>query len=225
MVLHVAALAGVFGFEIDRHDLPAMGVLLIFCIAAGMALRARRFARAATAVEGMALILASTIGACCLSILLAVPALPYRDALFDRIDGFLSPGFSWIDMFDALRPHGTLVAAMSTIYSSLLWQPFALIATLAATGREDGAWRFVHAWFFTLLACVTVFALMPALGAYAFHHLTPADIPAMRLRVGWTQEAVLEEVRSGRLRSLTPSRMTGIIAFPSFHAASGTLLA
>ncbi len=179
----------------------------------------------AAAIEGIALIVASTMAVCCLSILLATSAPPYRDALFDRIDRALFPYLSWLDMFRALRQHGSLVAAMSNVYSSLLWQPFALVVILALVGDECRLWRFMHAWFLALAICLTIFAFAPALGAYSFYHLGPETIPAMRLRIGWDQTRLLEAIRSGALRTLDPSSMTGIIAFPSFHAASGTLLA
>jgi membrane-associated phospholipid phosphatase len=76
-----------------------------------------------------------------------------------------------------------------------------------------------------LVVCVAIFGLMPAVGAYSFHNLSPRDIPAMELRIGWDQAGVLDSIRNGNLRTLSPANLTGIIAFPSFHAAGATLMA
>jgi hypothetical protein len=225
MVTSVAVLTIAFGFSIDRQDMPVMIGALLFLMASGMALRSRGLGRAGTAVESVALILASTMAVCCLSTLLAATAPPYRDVWLDHADRWIMPAFNWLDMFHLLRGHAALIHAMETVYSSLLWQPFALVAALSLTGRERDSWRFLHAWFLTLMLCAIVFAWMPAVGTYGFYHLAPHDIPAMRLRVGWEQQAVLDAVRSGHMRSLSPSEMAGIIAFPSFHAAGATLLA
>jgi hypothetical protein len=225
MICLIVSLTWALGFTVDHHDLPLMAAAIGYAFLMGFAFRAAGLSRIATAIEGMALIVASTMAVCCLSILLATDVAPFRDDVFDGIDRILFPNLGWLDMFHALRSHGALIVLMSTVYSSLLWQPFALVAVLALTGDACRVWRFLHAWFLALAICVTVFAFAPALGPYAFHHLGPEAIPAMRLRIGWDTVTVLEAVRSGALRTLDPSSMTGIIAFPSFHAAGGTLLA
>jgi hypothetical protein len=225
MTCLVFGLAGVTRFSIDRHDLPLAAGTLVFLALTGMALRSQNFVRLGSAIEGMVLILASTMATCCLSLLLATLSLPYRDALLDSVDRAMLPGFTWIGMFQFLHLKMEWVRGMSMVYSSLSWQPFLLIASLSFCGDGKRGWRFLHAWYLTLILCLTLFALLPALGAYPFHHLSPADIPAMTLHTGWRPAEILEAVRSGELRTLTPSKMDGLIAFPSFHAAGGTLLA
>lgn len=224
MAVMVVALTVAFGFDCDRHDLPLMIGFLGVLVGVAMVLRARGFWRTGTAIEASVLILAGSMATACLSILFAATALPYRDAALETIDRWLVPGFGWMDMYRLMRRHDAIVTAMSAIYSSLLWQPFALMAVLAAAGQERRAWRFVHAWFLALILSVAIFALVPALSAYPYHHLHPADIPGLSVGIGWRQQDVLEAVRGGALRSLTPSSMAGIITFPSFHAAASVLL-
>ena len=224
MIATIGGLVVAMGFDIDRTDLPLMTGMMMFMIGSAWLLRSRGAARVATAIEAIALLLLASMAVACLCILFAAMAMPYQDDLLERLDRLILPGFSWLDMFAALRGHDAIVAAMSVIYKSLLWQPFLLVAVLALSDREGDAWRFVHAWLLALIASVAIFAFTPAITAYPHYHLAASDIPGLSVRIGWRTQEVLELVRSGALRTLTPSQMTGVITFPSFHAASAALL-
>lgn len=225
MAALIAILVRLLGCDIDRHDVPTMIAVQASFVGAAFLLRSRGMRRSAAGIEAAVLILAATMATACLCVLLATTAFPYRDALLDRADRIIMPLFGWGGMFEALRAHSTIVSAMCRIYQTLLWQPFVLVTALAAIGQERRCWQFVHAWFVTLAICVVIFPFVPAAGEYVYRGLSNADIPALTVDTAWRQFAVLQQIRSGVTLDLTPTHMTGIIAFPSFHAAGATLLA
>ena len=221
----VVVLAGSLGFGYDGRDIDAIAMLLALAIGAALLARRHGWARLATAVEASALALASSMLAGCLSLVLAPLALPYRDGALAAADAWLLPFLSWPAMVRSLAPHDRLVAAMCSVYSSLIWQPFVLVAMLAAAGRERSAWRFLHAWCLALAVCLAVFALVPAIAAYRYYGVDPVTVPALSINAGWHPAEVLADLRSGALRQIASGSMTGLIDFPSFHAAGAALLA
>lgn len=220
----IVALVSALGFAVEASDLVVMATLLAGGIALAWTMRWRRIARPADALEASAVILASGMTTGCLSILLATIAPPFRDSALAGADGLLFPSFSWPVMAKVLGHYPTLVGAMARIYSTLLWQPFALVLLLAATGHGAAIWRFVHAWLLALIACVAVFALAPAITAQVHYGFPLGSIPGLTVNAGWRAAAILADVRGGALHELASGSMTGLVTFPSFHAAGATLL-
>lgn len=221
VILLLVTALGFAGNSADLLIVMAMGAVLIL---SAMILRWRGASRSATAIEAAVLVLAATMATACLCVLFGTTAFPYQDALLERADTFLFPGYGWMDMYSALHRFHRLVTVMCAVYQTMLWQPFALVVMLAMTGQERSCWRFVQAWFLTLIACAAIFPFVPAVGAYIHHGLVPADMPALTVNTAWHQTEVLDRVRDGSIRSLQPSRMTGMVSFPSFHAAGSVLL-
>jgi len=220
----VVALLFVTGFGYDGRDINTIAALIVIAVGIGFYLRWRGLARVATAIEAMAAILASSVAVACLSILVATFAPPLADPALAAADRRLFPFLSWPDMALGLAPHHALVRAMCAIYSTLLWQPFVLVAALALTGREGAAWRFVHAWLLTLIVCIAIFAVAPAVTPYVHYGITPADVPALTVNAGWRPAEIIGQVRSGAIHTLSSSTMSGLITFPSFHSAGAVLL-
>lgn len=224
MVAVILALAAALGFGGDDRSLPTVMTTQAALILFAMLFRWRDAPRVATAIEAAVLVLAATMASACLCVLFGTTAFPYRDGLLERADALLLPGYRWIDMYAALHQRDRLVSVMCAVYQTLLWQPFALVVILALTGRERFCWRFVQAWFLTLIACTAIFPFVPAVGAYIHHGLVSADIPALTVNTAWHQTEVLDRVRDGSIRALEPAKMTGMVSFPSFHAAGAILL-
>lgn len=225
--LLLTLLAGLIGAAVacgfsDSGDLLPTALALTYALGCGLALR-RIAPRMSTAVMLCVLLLAAAVIVCCLCLVLATSALPFRDGWFAAADRWL--GFDWPAAFAAIRRHDQLITVMCGIYTSLVWQPFLLVASLVTLGRAAQAWRFAYAWLLALTICVVLFPFLPALGTYAHYGVTAADVPAMTVTTGWRQPEVLQAVRSGAIHMFEPVRMTGIIAFPSFHTAGAVLLA
>lgn len=215
-----AVLGMTLGFDYVGRDLNSVIATGGYVLAMAVLLRRVGFARIATLLETTVATVASALGACFLTLVLARTNAPLADPWLAAADRLLFPAVEWRTVFDAVRGNAAWVRAIAAIYETLAWQPFVLTAALALTGRGPAAWRFLHAWLFALLICATTFAVMPALGTFAHYGIQPSDIPALSVRTGWQQPEMLHAIRAGAIHSFDPARASGIVAFPSFHAAA-----
>lgn len=96
------------------------------------------------------------------------------------------------------------------MYGSLVFTPQLLALVLILTRRLDDAWTLLLALTIAMLVCIAIMPLAPAYGAqnYSFN--------AIR---------VFDGVRAGTMRRLDTSVMTGLVVFPSLHAAAAAILA
>ncbi|MCW4461663.1 phosphatase PAP2 family protein [Sphingomonas sp. BT-65] len=221
----VVLLLAALGFTYRGEDINLMIAVLAAMAGIAALLRWRDSPRLAAAIEGCAILVAASMAVACLSLLLATLGYPYRDTALQAADELLLPFLSWPDLARSLAGQAELTAAMCRVYSTLLWQPFALVATLAALGKVELLWRFLHAWALALIACVAIFALVPAETAYVHYGFVPADLPYLTVNAGWWPAEILEKVRTGQLRELGAAQISGLITFPSFHTAAAVLLA
>lgn len=220
----ILALIVALNFTVEVTDFAIVITLIVGVVAVATAIRASGMRRAADAAEGAALILTSGMTTGCLTILLATTAVPFRDDSLAFMDHVLFPFLSWPAMARSIGAYPELVNAMGRVYSTLVWQPFALVLLLAALGRGAAMWRFVHAWLLALITCIAVFALVPAMTAQVHYGFAPGSIHGLAVNAGWRPAAILMDVRDGALRTLASGSMTGLVTFPSFHAAGAILL-
>ncbi len=221
----VALLLAALGFTYRGEDINLMTAVLAAMAGLAALLRWRDSPRLAAGIEGCAILVAASMAVACLSLLLASLGFPYRDTALKAADELLLPFLSWPDLARSLAGQRELTMAMCRIYSTLLWQPFMLVVMLAAQGRTAFMWRFLHAWTLALIACVAIFALVPAETAYVHYGFVPADVPHLTINAGWWPAEILEKVRTGQLRELGTAQISGLITFPSFHTAAAVLLA
>ena len=156
---------------------------------------------------------------------LAVNGLPYADDALAAMDARLFGGFDWPTMIEVVRPHTKALLLLSHAYVSLNWQPLFLLALLCCAGETVFAWRFLTAWAIALGFCLLVFPFCPAVGGYSHFHIGPEAVPGVRVMSAWEYPVLLGKLRDGSLHVLDLSSLGGIIAMPSFHAASSVLLA
>lgn len=224
MLAATIALIRLLHFRVEGTDLATVAGVSSFLIVLAILMRRVGWIRIATAIEAATLVMAASLTTGCLSVLFATIALPFQDPVLAQIDRLVWPLFTWREMFDLLRRHDEVVLLMSRVYSAILWQPFALVLILASLGREIACWRFVHAWFVSLTACLVVFPFVTALTPYIHYGIVSADIPSLDIDTGWKAATLLADIRSGAARTLLPPHMTGLISVPSFHAAAAVLL-
>lgn len=139
----------------------------------------------------------------------ASAALPLADAPLAAADAALF-GFHREALTAFTAGHGWFRNGMAWIYLSLGFTPQILLALLFFTGRSDWGWTFSVATTLALAAAVCLSWLLPAYG-----------VPPYPYRF----VEVLDGLRAGHLRRLDPGLVTGLVTFPSLHAADAAVLA
>lgn len=207
-IIAIAIAIGAFGY--DSELFSATGFALIFFLALCLPARWLGFHALANIAESVLLFLTVAILMPFCAVILATANLPIADPALAAIDRSLF-GFDrhqFVASVAAASPG--FIRIMTWVYNSLTVQPFLLLALLFLTRRAVRAWTLLTAWSLALAFCVAVSALVPAYGTppYALEFI-----------------AVLDGARDGSLRILAAPALTGIVTFPSFHAAGAAMLA
>jgi membrane-associated phospholipid phosphatase len=208
-ILFIAIATAATNFTFDPMLLRP---IVFLCASGGMGVIVRRFgfSRTGGAFEAVALFIGASIAAMLASVLLVSINMPLADNFLAQLDAKLFFGFD----------RQVFVQSMSTwpsswhranviVYHSFNLQPCLLILIAFISRNEDCAWTFVLAWIVALVIAMAIFPLVPALGsepyAYAF-------------------ESTFNGARDGSLRVRDARSLTGVMTFPSFHAAAAVML-
>jgi membrane-associated phospholipid phosphatase len=114
---------------------------------------------------------------------------------------------------------GLLVRGYVLIKIILLAIPLAL----SLMSRFARLQVFVFAFSLTLILTLTISSFMPAVGTYYGLNIDPAQFASLDASIYSAQLRDILALRDGSLRHLELFKITGIVSFPSFHAASGVL--
>jgi len=146
--------------------------------------------------------------------------LPLQDTLFNGLDHAL--GLDWVAYFNFIYHRYALLYAAVIAYGMIGWPIFAVPIALGWTRQYRRLQEFTLAFGIALVVTTVVAALLPGIGTYAFYNVFPD--PKI-----FTPGAYMDflhaypQVRDGSLRVLAYSHFTGLITFPSFHAAAAAL--
>jgi hypothetical protein len=143
---------------------------------------------------------------------------PFADAYLLRLDRAL--GLEWRVYLDLVNAYPWLGEVSNFGYKMIRWPLFTIPLVLGLTGHVLHLNRFVLAFGVALLLTSVVSGLVPAVAAYTHLQLTPADYANINPMETSGHLAHLYGVRDGTLRELDVLGLTGIVTFPSFHAAS-----
>lgn len=97
-----------------------------------------------------------------------------------------------------------------------------MLVCFEVTGKAGHAYRFMAAYVATLFTTVVTLALIPRESAAAL--LLPPMV-ANAPTSGWLHVPIIEKLRAGTFGPVDVEHLNGLIAFPSFHAASAILFA
>ncbi len=150
----------------------------------------------------------------------AAANLPLVDAPLMAFDRAL--GLDWLAYFNFIESHVALRWATVAAYLMIGWPVFGVPIVLGATRRYRRLQEFTLAFAIALVVTTAISVFTPAMGTYDFLHLTTdpnVSTPAAYL----DQLRDLPMVRDGSLRHLGMTKLTGIVTFPSFHAAAAVL--
>jgi membrane-associated phospholipid phosphatase len=196
------------GFEYSAQfvyqNTTAIGVFLAIALTS----RWLGFSNTAGAIESWLLLLVLSVLAAFGAFIGVSANMPLVDEQLAWVDGALF-GFSRSSIPRLATDWPELFGVLKIIYNTFSPQPLVLLGILFLTRHSDRAWRFLLSWSLALVICLAVAPLAPAYGT-----------PPYTLR--WIE--VFEASRDGTLRLLDESVLTGIITFPSFHAAGAVLL-
>ena len=209
LVAFLAVALEYFGFRYDRGFVRGNVIVLGTFLGFAAAARWIGFPRLASMLEAWILLIAvSALTALCAFVAAALDR-PLVDAVLAAIDLRLF-GFSrdLLASFAVSQP--VAFRATVVVYDTLSLQPFVLLPALIAFNQRQRAWMFLLAWSLALAFCLAVSPFAPARG-------TPPYV------LEWID--VFDGARAGSLRTLDASVLTGIITFPSFHAAGAVVLA
>jgi hypothetical protein len=148
----------------------------------------------------------------------AAAAYPLQDAALHRIDQLL--GLDWRAYLDFVNQYPWLGAALSRGYTMIGWPIFAIPLVLGLAGHVVRLNQFVLAFGAALAATTLISAFVPAVAAFNYLGLTPADYANLKPLADFDHMRHLPLVRDGTMRELDVMGVTGIVTFPSFHAAS-----
>lgn len=220
-VLVYGVLGGLIDWDASAiRPIYLSGAMLWLCGAAFEIIGGKRLGRCLRLTALFAILALSTAWA---SNVLAVVSLPYGDQSLADMDRWL--GVDWPAMVTSLQTQPAVLHMLSYAYASLDGQPLLLLVLLCIFRRDDQAWRFLTAWGLALACCLIVFPFCPAVGGYAHFHIPPKAVPDVLSGEPWQYPVLLEQLRSGAITRLNTATLGGIIAMPSFHAASALLLA
>ena len=149
--------------------------------------------------------------------------IPYADGFLQRYDENLL--LDWNAYFELVANSPTLVYWLDQAYSGLT--PISILAFLGliAMNRVEQARFFVTTFTVTAIICAVIGMFFPALGTVVYVLNDQSLIQNFSKTPGSYWIEILENLRSGNAIVFDMTHLPGLTTFPSFHTASGIILA
>jgi membrane-associated phospholipid phosphatase len=148
---------------------------------------------------------------------------PLQDQHFLAIDNAL--GFDARGIILFVNDHQWLSLGLHLAYGMIKWPLLGIPILLSMTGRFERLQQYMLALSLALLATLVASVFVPAIGNYEGLRLDVATLPNIDTSVFLGCQRDIPAVRDGSLRHLELLQLSGIVALPSFHAASSLLFA
>jgi hypothetical protein len=190
----------------------ACGLLVVI----GTYLRARKGApRLALGVIGFAVFMGFTAAVSIFIYALFPLSAPLIDLALIRADAAL--GYDWVAFVSGLADWPAFGTALGYVYRSSLVQIIGVVVLLAWLGRATELYRFQLVGMVSVAVTVLIWNSFPSLGPAAW-----ASVPAeVQDRIGLVVDAgygaELRRLAQDGPQVISPDRVIGVIAFPSFH--------
>ncbi len=167
------------------------------------------------------LLLVVVFGLLCTYAAASTPA-PYRDPQLLAIDQWL--GFDRKTYVDFFTDRPWKIELSNFIYLAMLPQMASVPVALLITKRMDRLQRFIASYGIALMATTVIFLFVPAVGAFVYVDLTPAQYATLPSEI-YTPARTLDALRSDVMTTIRLNNLEGLIAFPSFHTAAAIVYA
>jgi membrane-associated phospholipid phosphatase len=122
-----------------------------------------------------------------------------------------------------VNDHPWLADVLARGYGLIKWPLLLIPVVLALTARYVRLQLFMLAMSLALAITIAISALVPAIGTYYGLQLPAAHLPDVNTAVYAGQLRDILGLRDGSLHELQLFKLSGIVSFPSFHAASAVL--
>jgi membrane-associated phospholipid phosphatase len=185
--------------------------------------RKRNLLRLAPALEAVSLGLLMTIPILVSTYLAASIDLPLADDALKRADAAL--GFKWMPFIEFIDDHPSIAHTLARAYSSFGVQLLALPLILGVTGRCERAYLMIMTYGVICYAASIVSIWFPALGTYTVYGLGQDQLQNINAYYGFASLPDFVAVREQPAFVLSIANASGIVTFPSVHAAGAALCA
>jgi len=122
-----------------------------------------------------------------------------------------------------INDHPWLADLLARSYGLIKWPLLGVPVVLTLTARYVRLQVFMLAMSFALAVTIAISALVPAIGTYYGLQIPAAHFPEINTAVYAGQLRDILALRDGSLHELRLFFLSGIVSFPSFHAASAVL--
>jgi membrane-associated phospholipid phosphatase len=150
---------------------------------------------------------------------LATLAFPYQDSALHAMDRWA--GIDWQAYLALFNASPTLSFISKAAYVSMQLQYPLVIVALTASSRFLRLQQYIFTVLIALALTLAIFTFVPAVGAYAYLHVSLDHYANISPIVTFEQMHHLEAMRHGNWPVIRD--MEGLISFPSFHTISAIL--
>jgi len=148
-------------------------------------------------------------------------SFPLQDQALLAIDRALGLDPEPIARF--VNDHPGLADVLARGYGVIKWPLLGIPLVLALTAHYVRMQLFMLAMSLALAITIAISMLAPAIGTYYALQLPAAHLPNINTAVYAGQLRDILALRDGSLHELQLFKLSGIVSFPSFHAASAVL--
>jgi hypothetical protein len=210
-------------FDIDRAAYLRLGILALGLFAGGLFYQTVRPDPALAAMlMGASFLTAFSAAASVLNYFLLTVAGPRIDWLLVAADRAL--GFDWYATMVAMAQHPFINGVFFQVYNLILPEIALVLIALAWSGQAEKVYRFCLAVAIGALIAITIWALIPSLGAKSLYTLPPAIASHLTLAVDCDYGRALVQLLHNGPGHITPDDLRGLIAFPSYHGVLALIL-
>lgn len=169
----------------------------------------------ASTLIGAGSFIAFTLVASVFNYLLLPVKFPLIDQQLLAMDAWFH--YSWNSTVELAAQYPAISSLLRLIYFSSLPQLIVVVLVLGFSGRLQSLWEFLAVGCFGVLACILIWFFFPSLGPTTLIEITPEVIQKASLGVTPAYGAELRQLAEFGETFISPTKVLGLIAFPSFH--------
>jgi len=205
------------------NDLEGLGYIFAICLGLSVYCWKRKMLRLAPSLEAVALGVVMTVPILISTYLAASLDMPLMDVPLMPADASL--GLNWAAFIHFVDAHPAFAEILARAYSSFAIQLLMLPLILGANGRYERSYVMILSFGVLSYVSSIVSIWFPALGTYAVYGMTQEQLHNINAHYGFAFLPDFTAVREQADFVLSAANASGIVTFPSVHAAGALLCA